>query len=178
MTSIDRLFESEIISGIYNSIARKYYSHSIVNDTKLDSVHDRVYISDLRSAVDSELLASHKITHIISALPDYCIHTNDNTITRISIPILDTPSFDILGVFNTSNTRIKNILDESSNNRILVHCMAGASRSVSLVAAFLIEKYTLHPTDVLTFIKFRRPETAPNIGFIKSLEKFYSMIKK
>jgi predicted protein tyrosine phosphatase len=55
---------------------------------------------------------------------------------------------------------------------ILIHCAAGMSRSVTIVAAYLIASSRLKPVDAIAFIKKKRPIAAPNKGFMVQLEVF------
>ena len=65
-------------------------------------------------------------------------------------------------------------INESQNNKILVHCRAGASRSASLVIAFLMKKKKLSLIESYQFVLNKRPIIEPNMGFViqlKQLEK-------
>ena len=57
-------------------------------------------------------------------------------------------------------------------NKILIHCKAGVSRSVSLCAAYLmlVEGIQLHAA--VEWIQNQRPIIAPNEGFKTQLAKF------
>jgi protein-tyrosine phosphatase len=56
---------------------------------------------------------------------------------------------------------------------ILVHCMAGISRSVTAVAAYLLYTYRqMSVNDVLQYIRARRPIARPNPSFRAQLEQF------
>jgi protein-tyrosine phosphatase len=51
----------------------------------------------------------------------------------------------------------------------LVHCARGVSRSVAVIAAWLISRKQFTLADSLTLIRKARPEASPNLGFIASL---------
>ena len=55
--------------------------------------------------------------------------------------------------------------------KILVHCMAGQSRSASMVLAYLITKQGMTLSDALMAVRQKRPSVMPNPGFIKNLEQ-------
>lgn len=61
----------------------------------------------------------------------------------------------------------------SSGHKILVHCMAGASRSVSLVAYYLMKKYKAGDDDVLKFIRNKRSVANPNESFRSQLKTYH-----
>jgi len=55
---------------------------------------------------------------------------------------------------------------------IIVHCLAGVSRSVSLVIAYFIKHKRLSFAETYDLIKSRRRVIHPNDGFVKQLKKF------
>jgi len=57
-----------------------------------------------------------------------------------------------------------------SGGGVLVHCMAGISRSSSVVIAFLMKVHKLSFEDALPRVKAQRPVIAPNYGFVKQLK--------
>ncbi|KAI6243774.1 Protein-tyrosine-phosphatase [Aphelenchoides fujianensis] len=56
--------------------------------------------------------------------------------------------------------------------KILVHCEAGISRSVTVVAAYLMRRFEWSPKKALYFIQEKRPNACPNSSFIRQLEIF------
>jgi atypical dual specificity phosphatase len=54
---------------------------------------------------------------------------------------------------------------------VLLHCAAGISRSVSLMAAYLMHRtrWQLSAYEALTYIRTRRRIASPNIGFCLQL---------
>lgn len=63
-----------------------------------------------------------------------------------------------------------------SNKNILVHCMAGVSRSVSVVAYYLMKKKALSYEDALNIIKQKRKIARPNDSFRSQL-KLYQVLR-
>ena len=61
---------------------------------------------------------------------------------------------------------ISDAIANEEQGGLLVHCMAGQSRSVTMVIAYLIkiENYTLG--DAIGLIKNSRPTISPNPGFM------------
>jgi protein tyrosine phosphatase len=66
---------------------------------------------------------------------------------------------------------INNVL--INNNKILVHCMAGISRSVSLVTYFLMKKYHISYDEAISIIKNKRPIANPNNSFKNQLINYH-----
>lgn len=69
---------------------------------------------------------------------------------------------------------INKAVNEKEN--ILIHCMAGISRSISVTAYFLMKKYHMNFHDSFNFIKKKRSIAKPNNSFKSQLEKYF--IKK
>ena len=57
----------------------------------------------------------------------------------------------------------------SSGKAVLIHCMAGVSRSPTLAAAYLMWHYKWTAAQALAFLKERRPCVDPNEGFKRQL---------
>jgi len=53
----------------------------------------------------------------------------------------------------------------------MVHCLAGVSRSVSLVLAYLIKHKGLTYNKAYDYVKAKRKIIHPNDGFIEALKK-------
>jgi len=67
-----------------------------------------------------------------------------------------------------------NFIDNAvlSNKNILVHCMAGISRSVSMVIYYLMKKHHINYENAITIVKDRRPIANPNNSFKLQLQKY------
>ena len=55
---------------------------------------------------------------------------------------------------------------------VLVHCSEGRSRSVSVVAAFLVAKHGLDPAAAVAAVRSARPSVAPHPFFVAGLEAY------
>lgn len=65
---------------------------------------------------------------------------------------------------------------KSRQQNILIHCSHGVSRSVSIVAAYLIKEYKYSLDLVMDIIKAKRPIASPNLGFIAQLQLFQKAV--
>lgn len=62
------------------------------------------------------------------------------------------------------------------NGRVLVHCIQGISRSVTLVIAYLILTKKLNYDEAFKIVQSRRSIASPNLGFAIQLQNFYQRL--
>lgn len=65
-----------------------------------------------------------------------------------------------------------------AGGKILVHCMAGVSRSASIVLAYLVKYQSLTLREAYVVLRKARPIASPNPGFWKQLIEYEIMIRK
>jgi len=83
------------------------------------------------------------------------------------IALDDHPSENISKYFEQAAQFIKYHQDRGVP--VLIHCMAGMSRSSTLAAYYLMKKYNINAITALDLLKKRRPIVRPNQGFIQHL---------
>lgn len=60
---------------------------------------------------------------------------------------------------------------------MLVHCLAGVSRSVTVTLAYLMHTRALSLNDAFTLVRNRKPDVSPNFHFMQQLESFESQLQ-
>jgi len=93
---------------------------------------------------------------------------NENNCMYIEIE--DSPSVNITKYLQSTYEFIEDKLN--NNTPILVHCMAGVSRSVTIIIAYLMKKYNLTYLGALNYVKSRRTVANPNRGFQEQLQNY------
>lgn len=151
--SINKL--NEIHKKKRNSLP-KNFCHEIIPN---------LFLGDLLKALESK--NSFDIIINLSGY-DYNLF-NDVKIYNYTID--DNPFEDIIKIINETNEIIKTELE--NNKKILVHCYAGRSRSVSVIMGYLIKYHGMSYNDAEQLIKSKRldNEININIGFIAQLKK-------
>ena len=71
------------------------------------------------------------------------------------IPLLDKDNADLLGVLD-ANLEWINAKLANPKNRVLVHCSAGRSRSVSIIIGYLIKYRRMKLEDAYELVKEKR----------------------
>lgn len=136
----------------------------------------RLYISDLAFAENATSLSSHRITHVLSTLPGTIFCPPPNVLPlqplRMQIRVEDLPFAELAAHLPKTTAWIRDALASSSETRVLVHCVEGISRSVSVVAAYLMAQYGWSPTEAVAYIKNKRRIADPNFGFVQQLHEY------
>lgn len=55
---------------------------------------------------------------------------------------------------------------------VLVHCLAGVSRSVSVTMAYLMHARLLNFEEAFALVRLRKPDISPNFHFLRQLHSF------
>jgi dual specificity phosphatase 12 len=121
--------------------------------------------------VDFEVLKSLNVVQILSLGFD---HPISETIPCEFIAVCDEPSENIYMHFDNTFECINRILRENQN--IYIHCIAGVSRSATIVAAYLMRLNQWSLGDALGLIKSKRSIADPNIGFLEQLRLYQSIL--
>ena len=131
----------------------------------------RIFLGDLKQALDPQVVHTLGITHILNATPKKVTRFVANGVTYCNVPIDDHDREQIHYHFRRSFDFISQVLN-SPQGRILVHCAYGVSRSVTLVTMFLMRNFDLSMDQALNFVKEQRVVAQPNEGFLKLLGDF------
>lgn len=133
----------------------------------MDKILDRIYIGNYNSATMLDYKNEEGITHILNCTPDPHDGLDKLTVHQININDgYEIPVDQIAFAIRTIGRAIE------KNGKILVHCHAGISRSVSLVAAYLM--YVGFSWDeAINFIKNRRPQAFPHPNIEKSIKQYF-----
>lgn len=60
---------------------------------------------------------------------------------------------------------------------VLVHCLAGVSRSVTVTLAYLMHTKSLCLNDAFSLVRARKPDVSPNFHFMEQLHSFERHLK-
>jgi len=92
------------------------------------------------------------------------------------VRLVDTPSSDLSAYFRSATSFIDNEL--RNGGKVLVHCVAGVSRSVSLILAYLIRFGGYSSLDAFLMVRSKRSIARPNDGFCMQLMDYERGLNK
>jgi protein-tyrosine phosphatase len=152
----------------------------------MDQIIPHLYLSNWNYSNDISELQKKNIKAVItietSPKPEYILkYYKDNNIDFLYLPLYDYPTENIYKYFDISYEFIKRHIDKGEN--VLLHCMAGVSRSATLVLNYLVRKNLTENISLkkcvdctvascLKYIKLRRPIVNPNPGFYNQLNAY------
>ncbi|CAJ0579016.1 unnamed protein product, partial [Mesorhabditis spiculigera] len=131
-----------------------------------------LYLGSLRDARDEDQLKRYKIKRVVSIHKhnSYCQVHEALGINVLQIEIDDLASCPISEHFQQTVLFIHH--SRIAKEPVLVHCMAGVSRSATIVAAYLCTITKISAFNSLAHITNLRPVVNPNFGFRLQLAQY------
>ena len=135
---------------------------------------DHLCIGSIGSIVNNLGLREMNITHTICVAAGVEAPKSDILlelgIIHCDFGVQDKSNVDISSIFEDCFNLIESVKD--ANGRVLVYCFQGKSRSVTIIAAYLMKYYGYNFISALDLIRETRPLAMPNLGFILILRQF------
>ncbi|GIY43951.1 dual specificity protein phosphatase 22 [Caerostris darwini] len=131
-----------------------------------------LYLGSFRDGKDSDQLRNNDITHIISIHDTAKEVVEDKKYLCIRVP--DSPEENLSKYFSKCNDFIHDA--RSNGGNVLVHCLAGVSRSATIATAYIMSATTLTCKDALKVVRGARTIANPNYGFHSQLKEYESFI--
>ncbi|KAF9913093.1 dual specificity phosphatase 12 [Linnemannia zychae] len=125
-----------------------------------------LFLSGSLISESREKLRELGITHIIQVTDVPTPRFPGDFIYKV-IPVPDMDETNLIKHFPDTYTFIHTALE--SGKKVLVHCMAGASRSVTIVCAYLMKEKKMSAADALKHVQSHRQIAEPNDGFLSQL---------
>ncbi|XP_075996372.1 dual specificity protein phosphatase 22-A [Genypterus blacodes] len=136
----------------------------------MNKVVDGLYLGNIRDAENRQALSQNGITHILS------VYNNAKPVfedmTYLCIHAADASSQNLLQHFKEVIIFIHEC--RLSGGSCLVHCLAGVSRSTTMVVAYLMTVTPFSWDQCLTAVKAVRSFVGPNYGFQQQLQEYQS----
>ena len=135
----------------------------------MSEITKNIYLGDARDSANEVWLKEAGITHIVNA--------------AIQLPNFFPSDFDYLrlDLYDDEQQRLGSSLDKAyifikkainKDKKVLIHCVAGISRSASVVIYYLMKEYEWDCQEAYDFVKKRRFQIQPNSSFEDELSQF------
>lgn len=133
-------------------------------------VEGGLYLGGYEAASNQMLLDHHGIKAVLTLTSENRLqYTTDKIFLHKYVMAHDDPRFDLSEHFEQCVEFIENARKNRYN--VLVHCMAGISRSATIILAYLMKTYKYRFDDALQYVRARRPIVNPNDGFVLQLRR-------
>jgi protein-tyrosine phosphatase len=137
-----------------------------------------IYLGALEHSSNKEFLLKNNIQTIVCVTIDDPYFKNDPEMSHINflhIPLLDSCTETIQDHFVSFSDFIEEQIKLKKST--LVHCHMGISRSATLMCSYLIAKKNMTSRESINFLRDKRPQIEPNVGFCFRLEDFEQVMK-
>ena len=138
---------------------------------QVDSITDSVYLGNYYVARDKQALQHMGITSILVCDPLLEQHF-PNDFNYYRIPFENEQEKNIFSYFSDAWHFIETELANSPDNKVLVHCHAGTSRSNSVVISYLMKKRSMSYKQAFDFVEQRRASFFSNTALINHLKNY------
>jgi dual specificity MAP kinase phosphatase len=110
------------------------------------------------------------INHVLNVTP-LCPNQFEGVgVVYKRIPVSDTGTQKLSNKFSEAFQYIEEVREK--NGIILIHCMAGISRSVTITIAYLMAYFNMSMQESYQYVKDKRPAISPNLNFMGQLVEF------
>jgi hypothetical protein len=137
---------------------------------------DKIWVGNLAGAFDIHLLQSLGITHVVSITQfGDAVQFFPQVFQYCTVELQDDLQSDILSVLprmiHFMHTAVQ------AGGRVFLHCNFGRSRSVTVMAAYLMVYYQMTATEAIHYIQALRPIAEPNPHFTLQLHQWQQQPK-
>ena len=137
----------------------------------LSEITEKLYLGNFLGAFNVDNLKSLGIKKVLSVMnnrfPEY--KENDNIIHK-ALTVYDFEEENIIKYFGECLNFIK------GDDKVLVHCAVGASRSATVVIAYIMWTKKMPFKEALEFVRSKRFVVSPNFGFEDQLKLFEKLL--
>ncbi|XP_047986121.1 dual specificity protein phosphatase Mpk3-like isoform X2 [Leguminivora glycinivorella] len=162
---------SETLSSGSSSECEEAHAHTHAHDFPVE-ILPNLYLGNSANSEDIDALARHNIKYVLNVTPDLpnAFEAAGGDISYLKIPIADHWSQNLAVHFPQAIRFIEEAM--SVRCGVLVHCVAGVSRSVTVTLAYLMQRHRLCLRDAFELVRARKTDIAPNFHFMRQLHAF------
>ncbi|KAH8373444.1 hypothetical protein KR009_007243 [Drosophila setifemur] len=153
-----------------------HHHHHNFNEAPVEIIPGLLFLGNASHSCDSNALQKYNIKYVLNVTPDLPNEFEKSGIIKyLQIPITDHYSQDLAIHFPHAIQFIEEA--RSANSAVLVHCLAGVSRSVTVTLAYLMHTRGLSLNDAFMMVRDRKPDVSPNFHFMQQLQAFESELR-
>lgn len=138
-------------------------------------IRPNLYLGSIYAFKNHEFIKKTQITHILSVAAGSGQPPED--VVHLLIPLVDLPEERLDLALPQCLSFIEQAL-KSNGKKVLVHCMAGKSRSASVIVAYLMKKEGLTFAQAFAEVAKLRPAVCLNLGYAAQLRLFEKELAK
>ncbi|GAB6018549.1 hypothetical protein CHUAL_000244 [Chamberlinius hualienensis] len=134
-----------------------------------------LYLGSQNDAINRDVLKDHDITYELNVStncpkPDFIM---DHQFMRI--PVNDNYSEKLLPHFNKAFHFLDKV--RQANGCVLVHCLAGISRSPTIAIAYVMRHLRVSSEEAYRYVKSKRASISPNFNFLGQLLEYEKQLQ-
>ena len=129
-------------------------------------IKNKLYLGDMFDANDADIIKNKNISCIICVAERLKIINPNPDVKVYNYELSDDYNCNISLYFEEIGEIIKN------ENRVLVNCAAGVSRSATIVIAYIMKYYNLDLKNTFIRVRYNRNRICPNKNFMKCLLEY------
>lgn len=129
-----------------------------------------------KDAKSEEVFDWFNIRYVLNVTPSCPNRFEGKGVNYKRIPVSDTGTQKLSNKFEEAFQFIEEA--RKNNAVILIHCMAGISRSVTLTIAYIMAHFNLTMQNAYQYVKDKRPAISPNLNFMGQLVEFEQQCAK
>lgn len=134
-----------------------------------------LYLGSYRDAISQDTIQVNDISYILNVSTTCPQPPFIQEGHFFRIPVNDNYSAKMLPFFDEAFQFIEKIRE--SNGCVLIHCLAGISRSPTLAIAYIMKHLKMSSDDAYRYVKDKRPTISPNFNFLGQLLEFEKQVK-
>ncbi|XP_032126483.1 dual specificity protein phosphatase 8 isoform X2 [Sapajus apella] len=141
----------------------------------LTRILPHLYLGSQKDVLNKDLMTQNGISYVLNASnscpkPDFICESR-----FMRVPINDNYCEKLLPWLDKSIEFIDKA--KLSSCQVIVHCLAGISRSATIAIAYIMKTMGMSSDDAYRFVKDRRPSISPNFNFLGQLLEYERSLK-
>mmetsp|Transcript_6653 Transcript_6653/g.24896 ORF Transcript_6653/g.24896 Transcript_6653/m.24896 type:complete len:753 (-) Transcript_6653:33-2291(-) len=163
------------VKTVHDMLFRNLGTHSSewISVSPPTKILRHLYVGCARNSFEQQQLLDLNVSGVINAATE-CESHFPNTFQYLKCNVDDHPHEDIAQYFEATYQFIER--SRKQKKVCFVHCFVGASRSVTIVVAYLMRKKNWSFKKAYRFVSKRRTETDVNFGFCQQLMEYEKVL--